>query len=205
MPWQTIVKSRSESAPAPNLFNYQEACANFSWAKARLELSGLPDGKGLNIAHEAVDRHAAGPLSQHLAIRWLGKNGGIRDYTFADLRCLANRFANLLRGLGVAKGDTVYALTGRIPDLYLTALGTLKNRSVFCPLFSAFGPEPIRARMSIGKAKVLVTTASLYERKVAGLRDSLPDLKHVILVGDDQKRTSIAGTDREIGIIRLLA
>ena len=191
---QTIVKSRSKWAPAPNLADYEQACAEFSWAKARLQLEGLPDGKGLNIAHEAVDRHVAGPLSQSLALRWLGKNGTIRDFTFANLSSLTNRFANLLQRLGVAKGETVYALTGRIPELYVVALGTLKNRSVFCPLFSAFGPEPIRARMTIGKASVLVTTPSLYERKVAGLRSSLPDLKHVILVGDVTQSTSVAGT-----------
>ena len=191
---QTIVKSRSKWAPAPNLADYEQACAAFSWANARLELEGLPDGRGLNIAHEAVDRHAAGPLSQHLAIRWLGKNGTIRDFTFANLSSLTNRFANLLQRLGVEKGDTVYVLTGRIPELCVAAIGTLKNRSVFCPLFSAFGPEPIKARMTIGKASVLVTTNSLYDRKVAGLRSSLPDLKHVILVGDGTQSTSVTGT-----------
>jgi acetyl-CoA synthetase len=54
---------------------------------------------------------------------------------------------------------------------------------VFCPLFSAFGPEPIRARMEIGTPRVLVTTAALYRRKIAPLRASLPWLEHVILVG----------------------
>ncbi len=188
MRWQTIVKSRKDLSQAPNLYNYASACADFSWMKARLELSGLPHGEGLNIAHEAVDRHAMGPHSNHLAIRWLGKNGETRDYTFAHLRSLSNRFANVLQRLGVAKEDSVYVLAGRIPELYITALGTLKNRSVFCPLFSAFGPEPIRSRMAIGQAKVLVTTVSLYERKVAPLRESLPNLKHIILIGADQTR-----------------
>ncbi|MBE0608869.1 MAG: acetate--CoA ligase, partial [Dehalococcoidia bacterium] len=64
------------------------------------------------------------------------------------------------------------------------ALGTLKNRSVFCPLFPAFGPEPIHQRMSIGRGRVLVTTPMLYKRKVAQIRDSLPDLQHVILIGE---------------------
>ena len=195
MPWQTISKSQTTLVKAPNLADYRKTYAEFSWESARRALSGLPDGKGLNIAHEAVDRHAADPsLSEHLAIRWLGKSGSIRDYTFQELRSLTNRFANVLQHLAVTKGDTVFALTGRIPELYVAALGTLKNRSVFCPLFSAFGPEPIKARMNIGKAKVLVTTPSLYERKVAGLRKSLPDLKHVILVGDNQSSTSIDGT-----------
>ena len=66
----------------------------------------------------------------------------------------------------MGRGDRVFALAGRIPELYVAALGTLKHRSVFCPLFSAFGPEPIRARLSIGGARVLVTTESLYKRKV---------------------------------------
>src|SRR5690606_76346 len=73
-------------------------------------------------------------------------------------------------------------LPDRLPALYSAALGTLKNGSVLCPLFSAFGPEPIQARMSIGKARVLVTTTSLYKRKVEQLRDRLPDLQHVLLV-----------------------
>jgi acetyl-CoA synthetase len=187
MRWQTIVKSRKNLSQDPNLDDYARACADFSWAKARLELSGLPDCKGLNIAHEAVDRHATGPLSNHLAIRWLGKNGESQDYTFAQLRNLSSRFANVLQRLGVTTEERVYVLAGRIPELYITALGTLKNRSVFCPLFSAFGPEPIKSRMTIGQAKVVVTTASLYERKLAVIRESLPHLKHVILVGDNQK------------------
>ncbi len=64
-----------------------------------------------------------------------------------------NRFANVLEGLGVGKGDPVAVLAGRIPELYIAALGTLKNGSVFTPLFSAFGPEPIQARINIARAR----------------------------------------------------
>ena len=78
------------------------------------------------------------------------------------LQRLSNRFANVLRGLGIGKGDRVFALAGRIPELYIAALGALKNGSAFCPLFSAFGPEPIQQRLSIGEGKVLVTTRALY-------------------------------------------
>jgi acetyl-CoA synthetase len=84
-------------------------------------------------------------------------------------------------------------LAGRIPELYISALGTWKNGSVFCPLFSAFGPEPIKSRLTIGQAKVLVTTRSLYERKVRAIHHDLPFLAHVILIGDqnpdDESRT----------------
>jgi acetyl-CoA synthetase len=94
----------------------------------------------------------------------------------------------------VGRGERVYLLTGRIPELYVAALGTLKNGSVFCPLFSAFGPEPVRVRMATGQARVLVTTESLYRRKVAALRSALPDLKHVLLIGDDRRPTSVPDT-----------
>jgi len=185
MPWETIVKSRQRLIP--NLVDYKRARGSFSWDEARRELEGLPGGRGLNIAHEAVDRHANGPLRDNLAIRWLGKKGEIQDFTYAQLQALSNRFANVLRILGLGKGDRVFVLAGRIPELYIAALGTLKNRSVFCPLFSAFGPEPIKSRAMIGEARVLVTTTSLYERKVKGIRSSLPSLQHVLLIGPDPK------------------
>ena len=146
----------------PNLVDYEAACRMFRWEDARSELTGLPGGHGLNIAHEAVDRHAAGPRRDHVALRWLGRSGAVRDLTYGELRSVTNRFANVLAELGIRAGDRVFALAGRIPELYVAALGTLKHRAVFCPLFSAFGPEPIRARLAIGEARVLVTTESLY-------------------------------------------
>ena len=194
MDWKTITKSSKDWTVAPNLTSYEEARRAFSWEDARRELDGLPGGKGLNIGHETVDRHADGRRSNHLAIRWLGKNGRVRDYTYADLRNLTNRFANVLQCLGVNKGDRVYALAGRVPELYIAALGALKHRSVFCPLFSAFGPEPIQARMTIGRAKVLVTTQALYERKITKIRSAMPFLEHILLISDDHVPTSIPGT-----------
>ena len=194
MDWKIITKSSRDWAITPNLTNYEEARRVFCWEDARRDLDGLPGGQGLNIAHEAVDRHANGARRDHLAIRWLGKKGEVQDYTYAELRGLTNRFANVLQCLGANKGDRVYVLAGRIPELYIAALGTLKHRSVLCPLFSAFGPEPIRSRLTIGGAKVLVTTQSLYERKVKAIRSSMPFLDHILLVGDDHKPTSVPGT-----------
>jgi acetyl-CoA synthetase len=165
----------------PNVTDYAGTRATFSWKAIREELQGLPNGNGLNIAHEAVDRHANGPRAQHLALRWLGKNGSVRDLTYADMSRGSARFANVLRQLGVAKGERVFALLGRIPELYLAALGTVKNISVFCPLFSQFGPEPVFQRLSRGDAKVLVTTTAFYEKKVAALRPQLPTLQYVLL------------------------
>ena len=71
----TIVKQRGGERIPPNLDDYARARASFTWAAARAELDGLPGGRGLNIAHEAVDRHAAGPRRDRVALRWLGKDG----------------------------------------------------------------------------------------------------------------------------------
>jgi acetyl-CoA synthetase len=183
-----IHKTLARQRVAPNLEDYEAAKAGFSWARARAELDGLPGGRGLNIAHEAVDRHARGPRATAVALRCLGKGRGSetsRDITYSELAALSNRFANVLVSLGIAKGECVFALAPRVPELYVAALGALKAQAVFCPLFSAFGPEPIQTRMTLGDARVLVTTTALYTRKVAPLRASLPRLAAVLLIDDD--------------------
>ncbi len=181
--WPPITKIHDGSGIAPNLHSYEQARTDFSWTAARSRMDGLPGGGGLNIAHEAVDRHAVGAHGHRVALRWISKAGVRRDFTYADLRDETNRFANVLRSVGVGRGDAVAVLAGRIPELYIAALGTLKNGSVFTPLFSAFGPEPIQSRLNIARAKVLVTTDALYRRKVEALRSTLPALEHVLLVG----------------------
>lgn len=181
MPLDSIRKLPGAGSFKANLEDYEVTRALFSWEAIRSELQGLPDGAGLNIAHEAVDRHAAGARAQHLALRWLGKDGKVRDLSYADMSHGSARFANVLRSLGVTRGDRVFALMGRIPELYFAALGTLKNVSVFCPLFSQFGPEPVFQRLSRGDAKLIVTTSALYEKKVSALRERLPMLQYVLL------------------------
>jgi acetyl-CoA synthetase len=166
----------------PNLRDYERTRAAFSWGEARTWLDGLPGGRGLNIAHEAVDRHATGPRAHHLALRWLGRNGEVADVTYEELKERTDRFANVLAGLGVEAGDRVFLLLGRVPELYVAALGSWKHRAVVCPLFSAFGPEPVHQRLHLGGGRVLVTSRRLYERKVAPIRDRLVQLEHVLIV-----------------------
>ncbi len=178
--WPPIAK-RPEDAAGANLVDYDQAAASFSWDAARALLDGLPGG-GLNIAYEAVDRHVAHGRGGKVALRWVGLDGTVSAFTYEDLRRQTNRFANLLGELGLAKGDRVYSLLGRRPELYIAALGTLKAGCVFCPLFSAFGPEPIKARMEIGEAAVLVTTEAFYRRKVAPWRGELASLRQVLIV-----------------------
>src|SRR6516225_7536060 len=179
MEWERIRKG-SDDCIGANLLNYEEYARTFTWAQARALLDGLPGG-GLNIAHEAVDRHVRAGRGDRLALRWIGRDDRIRDFRYSALAAAINRFANVLAQRRVSKGDRVFSLLGRIPELYIAALGTLKNASVFSPLFSAFGPEPIRTRMAIGEAKVLLTSEAFYRRKIEPWRRELVCLEHVFL------------------------
>jgi len=180
-----IIKPRGAMAVPANLADYDAARRAFSWPAARDLLDGLPGGQGLNIAHEAVDRHAHGRRGEQDAIRWIGRTGVRRNLTYRALQAATNRFANALCGLGLQAGDSVFVLSGRIPELHITVLGALKAKCVVSPLFSAFGPEPLATRLSLGDGRVLVTTPTLYRRKVAGIRAGLPKLQHVILVPEE--------------------
>ncbi|MFM7886410.1 MAG: AMP-binding protein, partial [Pseudanabaena sp.] len=143
MDWKPIEKPKIQGTVLPNLLNYEETCSTFSWDKIANELKSVSDRQGINIADIAIDRHATGANGDRLAMRFIGKDWTISDFSYNQLKAQSNQFANVLQSLGVTKGDRIFVLAGRIPALYIAALGTLKNGSVFCPMFSAFGPEPI--------------------------------------------------------------
>ncbi len=189
MAWDVIAK-RQPPTVTPNLDDYSATYAEFAWDEAAGWLDGLPHG-GLNIAHEAVDRHVAS-RPDRVALRFLGKKGVARELTYAQLADISARFANVLDSLGVVAGDRVFGLMGRQPELYAAILGTLKHRAVFCPLFSAFGPQPVKQRLQLGSGSVLVTTPALYRKKVAPIRDEVPTLTHVLLVGPGFDRVADA-------------
>ncbi len=161
----------------------QPGNTEFSWVAVGHELGTAADGE-INIAQLAVDRHAHSARADKTAFRFLGADGKTRDVSYRELACLTDRFGNALKALGVAKGDCVFVLCGRICELYVAVLGALKIGAVVSPLFQSFGPEPIRSRIAQAAGKVLVTTASAYQRKVEALRPELPSLQHVLLVED---------------------
>jgi acetyl-CoA synthetase len=161
------------------------------WVAARARLEGLPGG-GINIAHEAVDRHVAAGHGEQPALVWLGREGERRVLSYADLAAQAARFAHVLRQNGIGRGERIFLLAGRVPDIYAATLGALKAGAVVSPLFAAFGPEPVRARMEIGGASVLVTTEVQYRRKVAEWRATMPSLKLILILGDTAPEGCVA-------------
>jgi acetyl-CoA synthetase len=164
----------------PNLPDVDGARQSFRWEEMYQELDWLPGGF-LNKAHECIDRHANGDRANKTALLWLGKDGQEERYTFAQLRDETNKFANALKSLGVAKGDRVFLFMDRIPELYIALFGVLKVGAIAGPLFSAFGPEPVKDRMLDSGASALVTAPDLRQRIEVVLPD-LPELKHIIVV-----------------------
>jgi acetyl-CoA synthetase len=186
----------------PWLVDYDSARAEFRWADAWDELGGPPDDvRGVNIADLALDRHVRAGRGDQVALRWIGRDPDDVDepvdLTYAGLAARTDRFACALRRDGFGPGTGVASLTGRIPDLYVSALGALKAQCVFTPMFSAFGPEPIAQRLQLGRIRVLVTTPTLYRRKVSGIVSRLPDLELVLICGatEDQTAGSHTGAD----------
>ena len=172
MTWKPIPPDLHAWPWPPNLTDLAQARASFSWQPLRDSFAGSS-----NIAHLAVDRHP----SANTALRLLAKNGAQTDISYRELALLSNRFANLLLHLGARPQDRVFALAGRVPALYLAALGAWKIRAVFCPLFSAFGPEPVRQRLTRGDGRFLVTTEKLYRKNIEPQRAALPNLETILL------------------------
>jgi len=188
-----IEKTARDLTVTPNWPDDSFVDADFSWQAAAGALSGLPGG-GLNLAYEAVDRHADGSRAGHPALRFLERNGSRRELSYLQLKRKTNRFANALTKLGVAPGERLFVLCNRGVELYLGVLGGLKNGCVVSPLFAAFGPEPLETRLRLGDCSVLLTSETLYRKKVAGIRAKLPLLKHVLLYDESGGRTRIDDT-----------
>ncbi|MFG1417943.1 acyl-CoA synthetase [Xanthobacter sp. V0B-10] len=136
--------------PAPS---HAEATRDFRLA----DVAALLDGdleSGLNACVECCDRHVA---SGGTALDWESADGRRASYTFAQMKALSARFANLITAQGIKPGDVVAGLLPRTPELLITILGTWRAGAVYQPLFTAFGPKAIEHRLKTSGAKLVVT------------------------------------------------
>ncbi len=192
MHYPEISKPGVEEMPVrPNLDHQYALGGDFDWTQMEREL-GIQHRDELNLAYLAIDRHAASPRRDKVALLWEGKNGETETYTFGELSMLTSKFANVLAGLGVAKGDRVFTFMERIPEIYIAVFGGLKLGAIVGPLFADFGPDPARDRLQDSGAKVLVTSPALRAR-IAPVLPELPDLKHLIVVGGDGQHSDQVG------------
>lgn len=167
-------------AKQSNLKNYEEAYAQFSWEEVEKKFSWHQTGK-VNMAYEAIDRHVENGLGDKIALYY---SDAQRDeqYTFAEISEKSNQFANVLRKYGIQKGDRVFIFMPRTPELYFCLFGALKVGVVVGPLFEAFMETAVKDRLEDSGAVAIITTPSLVGRV---MREQLPELKHVVLVGQD--------------------
>ncbi|NSL51316.1 acetate--CoA ligase [Calidifontibacillus erzurumensis] len=166
-----------------NLKNYEETYATFDWKDVEKEFSWYETGR-VNIAYEAIDRHALGGKADKIALYYRDADRQ-ETYTFRQMMEFTNKAGNVLRNAAnVVKGDRVFVFMPRSPELYFVVLGALKLGAIVGPLFEAFMEGAVRDRLEDSGAKVIVTTPQLLERVPV---KELPLLETVIVVGDNVK------------------
>ncbi|GJD36619.1 AMP-binding protein [Methylobacterium aerolatum] len=145
--------------------DHRRASLEFDAAQAFAAI--FPEGPdGINACHTCCDRHADDP--RRVALRYSKPGEALREITFATLARQAARFADVLAGRGVGKGDRVAGLLPRTPELLVTILATWRLGAVYQPLFTAFGPKAIEQRVREAGTKVVVTDLA-NRPKAAGL------------------------------------
>ncbi|MCW1928539.1 acetate--CoA ligase [Bhargavaea beijingensis] len=168
-----------------NLADYEKTAANFKWEDAEKEFSWYQTGK-VNIAYEAVDRHADSFRKNKVALYYKDQNRK-EAYTYDQMKRMTNKAANVLKMHStLAKGDRVFIFMPRSPELYFALLGGLKLGTIVGPLFEAFMEGAVFDRLDDSEAKAIITTPDLLGRVPV---DRLPKLEKVFLVGENIEET----------------
>src|ERR1700742_301088 len=150
---------------------YDELCRDFRWdVPARF-----------NIATACCDRHADG--ANRLALIYVDDDGAATRTSFDQLSDMSRRFANVLKADGLARGDRVAVFLSQSLELPVAHLAAWRSGLVSIPLFALFGEDALEFRLSNSGAKAIVTDESGWE-KLAKIRDRLPALEHVYVIGD---------------------
>lgn len=176
-----IEKPLRASDPQPRLPDPAAVDVDLRWGDVLADWGATP-GRPFNMCERAVDRQVSAGRGEAEALCARDRDGKRRVLSYANLQDQAARFAGALDAVGVGRGECVMAVLGPVPELHIAVLGSVRAGAVFGALFAAFGPEPLARRLDLAKARVLVTTAVLYERKIAPLRQRLPALREVWLV-----------------------
>jgi acetyl-CoA synthetase len=156
---------------------------NPPWAK------WFKEGK-LNASHNCLDRHVDAGKGDKVAFHWVGEDGETKDVTYADLLDSTKRFANVLKSLGVEKGDVVGIFMPMVPETPAAMLACARIGAVHNVVFGGFSVQSVKERMEVSNAKVLVTADATLRRgeptpmkeKVDEVAGDLPDLEHVVVV-----------------------
>ncbi len=129
-------------------------------------------GGKINACYNCVDRHIKNGLRNKAAIIWEGEPGEQRVLTYWDLYRDVNKFANVLKSLGIKKGDRVAIYMPMIPEVTVAMLSCARIGAVHTVVFGGFSPEALKDRINDAKAKLLITADGGYRR------GSIVPLKH---------------------------
>jgi acetyl-CoA synthetase len=173
--------ARKRQSGRANLQDYDAAYQTFSWQEAKREIHYFADGK-INASYNAIDRQLELGLGSKTALYFVDKHEQLAKYTFREIAQMSNRIGNALKRIGVKRGDRVFLFLPRVPELYASTIGVTKIGAIVGPLFSAFGSDALKDRLEDSQAKVLITNKAL-KGKIDEIKDSLPDLEHLIVIG----------------------
>lgn len=165
-----------------NLGNYAKVYDSFDWSQVEEQFSWNITGR-VNIAYEAIDRHAESEKGNKVALYYSDQDRK-EEYTFNEMKNFSNKAGNVLKDIGVTKGERVFIFMPRTPELYFVLLGAIKLGAVVGPLFEAFMKGAVKDRLEDSSAKVLVTTPDLLGRVPV---NELPDLEKIVVVGHGVK------------------
>ena len=122
------------------------------------------DGGTLNVSYNCLDRHVLAGRGDKVAFHWEGEPGDTRTITYADLLDEVQRFANVLKGLGVGRGDRVAIYMPMIPELPVAMLACTRIGAAHSVVFGGFSSDALRDRINDAEAKVLVTADGGWRR-----------------------------------------
>lgn len=168
-----------------NLRHVENADHTFSWDEIEKVFSWYETGK-VNAAYEAIDRHTETEKRDQIALYY--QNGDQKEaFTFDEMKRFSNRVANILKSHStLEKGDRLFTLLPRIPEVYFSILGAMKMGVVVGPLFEAFMEQAIFDRLVDSEAQVLITTKELLQRVPI---EKLPHLETIFVIGDHIEET----------------
>jgi acetyl-CoA synthetase len=147
------------------------------------------EGK-LNVSHNCLDRHVDAGKGDKVAYHWVGEDGDTKDVTYAELLDMTKRFANVLKELGVEKGDVVGIYLPMLPETPAAMLACARIGAIHNVVFGGFSVTSVKERMEVSDAKLLVTADSTLRRgkptpmkaNVDEVLGDLPELEHVVVV-----------------------
>ena len=121
-------------------------------------------GGKLNVCHNAVDRHVLAGRGDKVAYHWEGEPGDTRTITYADLHAEVQRFANVLKGLGIAKGDRICIYMPMVPELPVAMLACARIGAPHSVVFGGFSPDSLIDRINDAECKAVITADGGFRR-----------------------------------------